>query len=898
MTVYGDEISFTTVTASVPTLTTSAITSIAAASASSGGNISSDGGAPITARGVCWNTSTGPTTANSKTTDGTGSGSFTSSLTGLTANTTYYVRAYVTNIAGTAYGDEINFTTNAPTLPSISTTSISGITQNTGASGGNISSDGGALVTARGVCWNTSTGPTIANSKTTDGTGTGSFTSSLTGLTINTTYYVRAYATNSVGTAYGNEISFTTNAPSLPSISTTSISGITQNASVSGGNITDDGGATVIARGVCWKTTANPTITDLKTIDGSGTGSFSSNITGLSQLTAYHVRAYATNSAGTAYGADVTFTTICAPTINTTTVSSIAITTATSGGNVTSDCGSPVTARSVCWDTFNNPTIADPKTIDGSGTGSFTSNITGLTPGTLYHVRAYATNAGGTVYGTDVSFSTLCLPSITTTALSSITATTATSGGNVTSDCGSTVVTRGVCWSTSANPTIADSRTYDGSGIGSFASNITGLTPGTTYHVRAYATNAAGTAYGADVAFTTVGLPSITTAPISSFTNGSATCGGNITSDGGAPVTTRGICWSIAPGPTTSNSKTSDGTGIGSFVSSLTDLLGNTTYYVRAYAVNSVGKVYGNEITFTTLSPSVPTLSTTSITSITTTTATSGGNIANSGGSPVTSRGVCWRTNANPTIADAKTTDGISTGLFTSSLTGLIAGTTYHVRAYATNSVGTAYGEDMTFTTISPTVTDIDGNVYDAITIGGQIWMKENLKTVRYNDGTTIPLQTDNTTWYNLTTAAYCFYNNDPTTYKDTYGALYNWYAVNTMKLCPTGWHVPANAEWTTLINFLGGVQLAGGKMKEVGTTHWNSPNTGTNESGFTALPGGDREYNGLFGWINIMGYLWSTTEFGTTSGWQIMISYSSDNANQNYDYLSFGKSVRCLRDQ
>ena len=194
----------------VPTLSsTTAASSITGTTASNGGVISNDGGSSVTARGVAWGTSTAPTISDSYTTDGTGTGTFTSSLTGLSGSTTYYVRAYATNSAGTAYGTEISFTTLSFSTFS-STTAASSITGTTASSGGVISNDGGSSVTARGVAWGTSTAPTISDSYTTDGTGTGTFTSSLTGLSGSTTYYVRAYATNSAGTAYGPEISFTT----------------------------------------------------------------------------------------------------------------------------------------------------------------------------------------------------------------------------------------------------------------------------------------------------------------------------------------------------------------------------------------------------------------------------------------------------------------------------------------------------------------------------------------------------------------------------------------------------------------------------------------------------------------------------------------------------------------
>jgi len=196
----------------LPTVTTTAVSSIAQTSATAGGNVTADGGAAVTARGICWSTTQNPTTSNNKTTDGSETGTFTSSLSSLTANTTYYVRAYATNSVGTAYGTEVQFTTAANTsTPSVSTTAVSSIAQTTATTGGNVTADGGSAVTARGVCYSTTNQtPTVADSKTTDGSGTGTFTSNLSSLTANATYYVRAYATNANGTSYGNMVSFTT----------------------------------------------------------------------------------------------------------------------------------------------------------------------------------------------------------------------------------------------------------------------------------------------------------------------------------------------------------------------------------------------------------------------------------------------------------------------------------------------------------------------------------------------------------------------------------------------------------------------------------------------------------------------------------------------------------------
>ena len=314
-TAYGSVITFTTQAATIPIIeSTTAATAITQISAISGGNITNSGASNITSRGVCFSkTNTIPTITDTKTNDGTGIGQYSSSLTNLTPNTLYYIRAYATNGVGTAYGDVKSFTTTSATIPVVSTAIATFITQTTAISGGSITNESGAAVTSRGVCWsNTTTSPTILNSKTVDGTGLGTFTSSLTGLSANTTYYVRAYATNSVGTAYGLALSVRTLSATIPTgVTTNTISSITQTTATGGGNSTNDGGATITSKGVCWSnTTSSPTIANSKTVDGSGIGSFTSSLSGLTANTTYYVRAYATNSVGTSYGSLMSFTTL------------------------------------------------------------------------------------------------------------------------------------------------------------------------------------------------------------------------------------------------------------------------------------------------------------------------------------------------------------------------------------------------------------------------------------------------------------------------------------------------------------------------------------------------------------------------------------------------------------
>lgn len=206
----------------------------------------------------------------------------------------------------------------------------------------------------------------------------------------------------------------------------------------------------------------------------------------------------------------------------------------------------------------------------------------------------------------------------------------------------------------------------------------------------------------------------------------------------------------------------------------------------------------------------------------------------------------------------------------------------------------------------SVTVTDIDGNLYKSVKIGNQVWLKENLKTTRFNDGTEIPEVTDFTEWFNLTTPGYCWYDNNESLYKDAYGALYNWCAVETGKLCPQGWHVPSDEEWQQLVMFIdpdaasgfGESLSAGGKLKEKGTAHWSAPNEGaTNETGFTGLPGGYRLNSHDFFDNGNYGAWWSSTEFSDPLVWVVDMGYNYSSLYRYHAYKFSGESVRCLKD-
>jgi uncharacterized protein (TIGR02145 family) len=514
-----------------------------------------------------------------------------------------------------------------------------------------------------------------------------------------------------------------------------------------------------------------------------------------------------------------------------------------------------------------------------------------------------------------VELSTL-LPVVITSAVSSVTSANANVQGNVTSEGSLPVSARGVCWSTGSFPTVNNDKTSEGVGLGTFTSIITGLKGSTTYYVRAYATNLAGITYGAEKTYTTLAPvpPVVATSDLSNIGLTTATGGGYITSDGGTPVTARGICWNTTGSPTTANNKTTDGSGYGTFTSSINSLIGGTTYYVRAYATNAVGTTYGTEKTFATLAPIAPAITTTDISAITQTNATSGGSVTYDGGSPVTSRGVCWNTAGSPTITNSKTTDGSGFGAFTSNITSLTASTTYYARAYATNAVGTSYGAEKTFTTLLTTqIVDIDGNVYDMLTIGAQIWLKQNLKVTKYRNGdvigTTTPailnISSESTPKYQ-----WAYDGNESNV--STYGRLYTWYAVtDSRNVCPTGWHVPTDAEWTTLTNYLTNNGYGyGGSGNDIGksvasTSGWTTYATaGTvgndqasnNSSGFSALPCGVRSEN-MFRYVGESGGWWSSTEASVTNAYLRGMNYSISNVNRISNNKFLGEAVRCIKD-
>ncbi len=290
-----------------------------------------------------------------------------------------------------------------------------------------------------------------------------------------------------------------------------------------------------------------------------------------------------------------------------------------------------------------------------------------------------------------------------------------------------------------------------------------------------------------------------------------------------------------------------------------------------------------------------PTLTTAIASSITETGAQSGGNITDDGNTPtIDSRGVCWSTSHNPTIANSFTSDGSETGSFTSDIAGLVPNTTYYVRAYATNSIGTAYGNEISFTTYkSDAITDIEGNYYNIITIGSQVWMAENLTTTRYANGDAIPttpgshddISGESEPKYQWLSPSH-------------FGRFYTWYAINDSRnVCPENWHVPSDVEWTILSNYLGGESVAGSKMKAIGNNWFHSNcSNGNNESGFTALPAGFRTDHDFEG-FTYNAFFWSSTYANNSNAWSSKLYACQDQLTISEDLPGYGYSVRCVKD-
>ena len=487
-------------------------------------------------------------------------------------------------------------------------------------------------------------------------------------------------------------------------------------------------------------------------------------------------------------------------------------------------------------------------------------------------------------------------PTLSTEAVTDITETSATLNGIiaiVSENCDVPNNTeQGFVYSTEIQPTLEDTQVnVNGTNI---STTVEGLTPNTTYYFRAFLTNNLGDFYGDEVSFITVaGQVIINTLPISNITTNSATSGGEIVSDGNTNITAKGVCWGLNNSPTVDDNFTNNNDSTTTFESVIEGLSPNTEYFVRAFATNEFDTYYGDEVSFSTeldLTPPVITII---------------------GDNPLE-----INIGEDYTEFGASATDDIDGDITqdilidSSNLNTTLAGVytvTYSVSDLSNNSTI----EIREVIVIDNSITDQDGNTYDFLTYGDQVWTVDNAEMVTYRDGTPIPQVTDKTEWSTLTTGAWCYKDNDPTKPR-----LYNWYAVmgihdtdpNTpdKEFAPEGWHVPTDTEWTTLKEHLiaNGYNYIAKAMAS--TTGWiNSTNAGApgndqssnNSSGFNAFPVGTRNYEGTFNDDGSSAFFWSSTEFNTNEALMRNLNKNVSYLIRNPYYKLFGFSVRFVRD-
>jgi len=485
-------------------------------------------------------------------------------------------------------------------------------------------------------------------------------------------------------------------------------------------------------------------------------------------------------------------------------------------------------------------------------------------------------------------------PQLTTRDIEEIDVTTVACGGKILSDGNSDIFQKGICISLNDKPSMQDQYTIEGYGNGDFTS-ILSLEPGDTYYLRAYAVNGAGIGYG-DIRFITLEAPSFANVVIVDFgdiTGNSAFMRGRVESN--QTIISRGACWSTEMNPTIEDDRTEAGSGTGIFETTLIELSPGTTYYARAYAASESEVFYSDNHSFTTVE--LPQSTTREINNEGTFLISTGG-VINSVGL-IETAGVCWSTSPGPTLDDDKTEDQLIYSDFYSDPYGLMPGEIYYLRAYAVNIAGVGYGNEYMITMPEATVYDQDGNPYSSADIGTQTWLVENLKTTKYANGEDITNLIVLEDWASATAGAWTYYENE-SQYDVPYGKLYNWYAVTDPRnVCPNGWHVPDESEWSTLISFVGGTEVAGNALKETGVAHWQPNNDfATNSSGFTALPGGARSTSmGISYPAQSLGLFWSTTEFNGENaiGYYLFDAYQS--ITQQEYIKQTGISVRCVKD-
>jgi len=949
--------------ADLPTLTTVIPSSITYTTAIGGGNITSNGGAPVTACGVCWSTTKNPTILDNKSIDTIGLNTFRSSITGLNINITYYIRAYATNISGTGYGEQVVF--NSMPYDSIIVTDADGNLYHT--------------ITIGTQKW------MVENLKT---------TKYRNGDLIGTTSYINMDLTNEISPKYQWAYNgLESNVPKYGRLYTWYAVADSRNIAPSGWHVASDNEWAVmqnylITNGYNYdKTTTDNKISkslcstslwitgtiigspscDLTKNNASGFSMVPSGYRGFdgyfylleSGADIWTSTEYSTSNSmlrfignndltlnninsNKNYGLPVRCIKNSVPNISTNKPSLLTTTSLSIGGNITADGGETVIERGVCWGTKDSPDISGSKITIGSGTGSFAGSITGLVPNTTYFLRIYAINSIGTAYGEQISIKTLAFDPPTVTDVDGNLYHSVTIGSQtwMLENLKTTKYRNGDIIGTTSSLNM--DLTYATSPEYQWAYN--GLESNVPPYGRLYTWYAVtDSRYIAPVGWHVASDAEWSVLQNYLISNGYNYDKTTIDNKIGKSLCTISL-WNNSyiigtPGSDLTQNNSSgfsmvaggyrgfdgyfyilgNGTDIWTSTESSTSLacVRGCGYADVNLGSNILNKNYGFSVRC--IKNSLPIIFTNKPTSTLSTNIIINANITTDGGEAVTKYGVCWNTSESPTIADSYNSNGSVTGSFSDTINGLIPNTTYYLRAYAINSLGIVYGEQMAFKTLvfdPPTVTDVDGNLYHSIIIGSQTWMVENLKTTKYRNGdiigTTNSLNTDLTY---ATTPEYQWAYNGMESNVPTYGRLYTWYVIaDSRNIAPAGWHVASDAEWLVLQNYL----IANGYNydkttidNKIGkslctTSLWNNSYisgtpgndlTQNNSSGFSMVAGGYRGFDGYFYILGNGTDIWTSTESSTLLANVRGCGYADVNLGSNIRSKNYGFSVRCLKD-
>ncbi|MCP4310820.1 MAG: hypothetical protein GY790_06120 [Bacteroidetes bacterium] len=665
---------------------------------------------------------------------------------------------------------------------------------------------------------------------------TGDYSQSIAELAPASNYSIRAFLTNSDSTTYGASLTFLTGSNVTgPSVITKPAQSVLQNSAILGGEVTNDGGASIIETGVFYGTSSDAIGTGTKLSIENSSGSYSTTVTGLLNGVEYYFVAYAVNSAGTSYGLTLNFETgqeYSEPSVSTNSADSIETNSAVVGGNVLNNGGSAVFERGIFYGESTDPANNGTKITVGDGTGEFSHTLTGLSDDTDYYFVAFATNSAGTSFGNVNSFLTgqaFVKPEVETSPPQSVMESSATVGGTVTRDGGATVFGRGIYYGISSDPVQEGTALPIGDGTGTFSTTLSGLSPSTRYYVVAYATNSAGPSYGKILNFSTTSTiekPEVSTTTPSSVSENSATVGGNVTSDGGATVSEQGIYYGIT------SDLMQDGTivpiedGTVSFSTTLSGLSPSTHYYVIAYATNSAGDGFGLTKEFTTSDDP--------------------NTVVDRDGNVYRTVEIGQQTWMAENLKVKQYWDGTPIQYISDSIS-WDTGIDINDKAYCyykfDPSNGDEYGALYTWAAAMNGAGSVDvspSGVRGVCPSGWHLPSDREWKELEIELGLT-PSEADD-------------------------------------------------------VGSRGSDE--GGMLKEVGTSHWQDPNVGaTDIKGFTALPAGKISGKGECDFIYEYTYWWSATQASSTSTWFRFLENLNAQIRRSYRDKDAGFSVRCVKD-